>query len=102
MLPLALLQMPHISVFVADHLGVPAGACLTVKDANGVGGVYWVAVLPEHRRAGVGRALTLAAMRDLAGLPMVLTATLQGAPLYRKLGFRAVLESTWWQTGSPT
>jgi len=54
---------------------------MTVKDAQGVGGVYWVAVLAEHRRAGIGRALMLAAMRELAGLPMVLCATSQGAPL---------------------
>lgn len=77
-LPAGLLQMPHISVFVADFLGTPSGACMTVKDTNGVGGVYWVAVLPEHRRAGMGRALMLAAMRELAGLPMVLCATRQG------------------------
>jgi len=69
------------SVFVADHLGKQAGTCMTVKDAQGVGGVYWVAVLAEHRRAGIGRALMLAAMRELAGLPMVLCATSQGAPL---------------------
>jgi hypothetical protein len=56
LLPAGLLTMPHISVFVADHRGQPAGTCMTVKDANGVGGIYWVTVLPEHRRAGVGRA----------------------------------------------
>jgi GNAT superfamily N-acetyltransferase len=57
LLPPGLLQMPHMSVFVADFLGVPSGACLTVTDMHGVGGVYWVAVLPEHRSAGIGRAL---------------------------------------------
>jgi|BarGraIncu01121A_1022015.scaffolds.fasta_scaffold54215_1 GNAT superfamily N-acetyltransferase len=102
LLPAGLLGMPHISVFVADHLGKPGGTCMTVKDAHGVGGVYWVAVLPEHRRVGIGRALMLAAMRELAGLPMVLCATSQGAPLYRKLGFETALESTWWQASKPT
>jgi GNAT superfamily N-acetyltransferase len=95
--PVGLLQMPHISVFVADVMGVPAGACMTVKDAHGVGGVYWVTVLPENRRAGIGRALMLSAMRQLAGMPMVLTATGQGAPVYRKLGFATALESTYWR-----
>lgn len=99
LLPAGLLTMPHISVFVADHQGKPAGTCMTVKDANGVGGIYWVTVLPEHRRAGIGRALMLTAMRDLAGLSMVLCATAEGAPLYRKLGFETVLESTYWQAG---
>jgi len=102
MLPRALLHMPHISVFVADHLGVPSGTCMTVKDQHGVGGVYWVAVLPEHRSAGIGRALMLEAMRELAGLPMVLCATPQGAPLYRKLGFETALHTTYWQASLPT
>ena len=102
LLPAGLLKMPDISVFVADLGGRPSGTCMTVKDTNGVGGVYWVAVLPDHRRLGMGRALMLAAMRELAGLPMVLCATSQGAPLYRKLGFETALESTYWQASSPT
>jgi len=101
-LPAGLLTMPHVSIFVADHRGESCGACMTVKDSRGVGGVYWVAVLPGHRRAGIGRALMLAAMRELAGMPMVLCATSQGAPLYRKLGFETALESTYWRSGSPT
>jgi len=102
MLPVGLLQMPHISVFVAVRLGEPCGTCMTVKDPHGVGGVYWVAVLPEHRRAGIGRALMFAAMGELSGLPMVLCATPQGAPLYRTLGFETALKSTYWQASLPT
>jgi GNAT superfamily N-acetyltransferase len=100
LLPVGLLDMPHISVFVASSpRGRPCGTCMTVKDPHGVGGVYWVAVLPEHRRTGVGRALMLAAMQELAGLPMVLCATPSGAPLYRALGFTTALQSTYWRTG---
>lgn len=102
MLPAGLLRMPHVSVFVAEVRGTPCGACMTVTDTDGVGGLYWVAVLPEHRRAGVGRALMLAAMQELAGLPMVLCATPLGEPLYRTLGFRTALESTYWGVGNPT
>ena len=98
MLPAGLLAMPHVSVFVADHRGEPAGTCMTVRDAHGVGGIYWVAVLPGHRRAGIGRALMLAAMGELAGLPMVLCATALGAPLYRTLGFGTALQTTYWRT----
>lgn len=101
-LPAGLLKMPHISIFVADHLGNPCGTCITVKDTHGVGGIYWVAVMPEHRHAGIGRALMLAAMRELAGLPMVLCATSQGAPLYQKLGFETALETTRWRASNPT
>jgi GNAT superfamily N-acetyltransferase len=103
LLPAGLLEMPHVSVFVASSPGgQPCGTCMTVKDPHGVGGVYWVAVLPQHRRAGVGRALMLAAMRDLAGLPMVLCATQSGAPLYRTLGFETALTSTYWGSGLAT
>ena len=102
LLQAGLLKMPHISVFVAEHLGKPCGTCMTVKDTHGVGGVYWVAVLPEHRRAGIGRALMLASMRELAGLPILLCATSQGAALYRKLGFETALESTYWRASNPT
>jgi ribosomal protein S18 acetylase RimI-like enzyme len=97
LLPASLLTMPHILVFVADLGGRSGGTCMTVKDTNGVGGVYWVAVLPEHRRLGMGRALMLAALRELEGLPVVLCATSQGVPLYRKLGFETARESTYWQ-----
>lgn len=102
MLPAGLLKVPDVSVFVADFLGAPCGACMTVKDTHGVGGVYWVAVLAEHRRAGIGRALMLAAMRELAGMPIVLSATQQGAPLYQKLGFETAIQSTWWASSNPT
>jgi GNAT superfamily N-acetyltransferase len=102
LLPAGLLAMPHVSVFVADHLGEPAGTCMTVRDRHGVGGIYWVAVLPGHRREGIGRALMLAAMGELAGMPMVLCATELGAPLYRTLGFTTALEMTYWRTGLPT
>jgi hypothetical protein len=44
----------------------------------------------------------LAAMRDLAGLPMVLCATQSGAPLYRTLGFETALTSTYWGSGLAT
>ena len=102
MLPAGLLRMPHVSVFVAELRGTPCGACMTVTDTDGVGGLYWVAVLPEHRRAGVGRALMMAAMQELLGLPMVLCATPLGEPLYRTLGFPTALESTYWGVGNPT
>lgn len=92
-----LLAMDHIAVFLARVDGDPAGACMTVRDGHGAGGVYWVTVLPERRGAGVGRSLMLAALRELAGLPVVLCATEAGLPVYRRLGFTTALASTWWQ-----
>jgi hypothetical protein len=83
MLPTGLLEMPKVSIFIAKANGTPAGTCMTVRDEHGWGGVYWVTVLPEHRRAGVGGTLMRSALSELAGLPVVLCATTAGAPLYR-------------------
>jgi GNAT superfamily N-acetyltransferase len=66
----------------------------------GSAGIYDVDVLPEHRRRGLGRALTLAVCRAAAaaGAEMAtLNATGEGEMLYRALGFRSLgLGQTWW------
>jgi len=43
----------------------------------------------------------LAAMNELAEMWMVLSATAQGEPFCRKLGFETAMRSTWWQTAGP-
>ena len=58
-----------------------------------VGGVYWVASLPEVRGKGIGSAITLAPLRDARKLgyqAAILHATAQGYPVYRRLGFREI------------
>ena len=66
----------------------------------GSAGIYDVDVLPDHRRRGLGRALTLAVCRAAAeaGARMAtLNATGEGELLYRALGFRSLgLGQTWW------
>ncbi|GAA1612748.1 GNAT family N-acetyltransferase [Actinoplanes couchii] len=93
--PAALLEEPGVDVFVARLDGVVAGACVTVVDA-GIGSHYWVATPPEFRSRGVGRALMLGSLAHLAGIPVTLTASKLGRPLYESLGFTAVAMSTWW------
>jgi GNAT superfamily N-acetyltransferase len=60
-------------------------------------GLYDVDVRPLFQRQGLGRAMTVAAVRA-AGAPLVvLNATGEGEALYRALGFRSVgLGWTWW------
>ncbi|XVS60717.1 GNAT family N-acetyltransferase [Actinosynnema sp. CA-299493] len=94
-LPLALKDREGFRVRVAWRDGVPAGACLTVE-TDDAAGLYWVATLPAHRSRGVGRALLAAALTEFPTLPMTLSATEQGLPLYESLGFATITRATWW------
>ncbi|MEV6645018.1 GNAT family N-acetyltransferase [Amycolatopsis sp. NPDC051371] len=72
------------------------GTCVTMAD-EGVGGVYWVTTMPEHRSKGVGRALMRAVLRHFEDRPVTLTASRAGKPLYDKLGFTTLGDSDWWR-----
>ena len=72
--------------------------------AAGVAGLYAVATLPEARRRGVGRALTLAALdagRSIGLRIGVLQASDSGLPVYRRLGFRTIFEYEVYQRDPP-
>lgn len=76
-------------VFVAERDGELLGAsgCANFGASGWVGGV---AVVPEARRAGLGRALTEAAvtcLRDSGASTIHLYATEMGRPIYERLGF---------------
>jgi GNAT superfamily N-acetyltransferase len=78
-------------VFVAEQDGdlVGASACASFGQTGWVGAV---AVVPERRRGGLGRALTQAAIERLFQLgarTVMLYATEMGRPLYERLGFVA-------------
>lgn len=82
-------------VWLAYRSGVPAGAAYTFDDGTSVG-VYQVATLPEHRGNGVARALMAAVLHRYRDVPITLTATEQGRPLYEQLGFHPVETAIWW------
>jgi GNAT superfamily N-acetyltransferase len=72
------------------------GACNTMAN-EGVGGVYRVTTMPEHRSQGVGRALMHAVLRHFEDRPVTLTASRAGKPLYDELGFTTLGDSDWWR-----
>ena len=74
---------------------------VVVNPWRGIAGIYDMGVRPEHRRQGIGRALSLAACRlgaELGCTHAVLNATPEGELLYRTLGFeRLGAGRTWWR-----
>ena len=92
--PMALIEQPGVAVFVAHLDGEVAGACVTVTD-DGFASHYWVGTPPAFRSRGVGRALMLGSLAPLTHLPVTLTASRLGRPLYESLGFTVAAPSTW-------
>jgi GNAT superfamily N-acetyltransferase len=94
-------------VFVAERDGAVVGAS-GCAHFGATGWVGAVAVVPEARRAGLGRALTEAAMdclRERGATTIQLHATEMGRPVYQRLGFVAeagcVTLSGSWRPGQP-
>ena len=76
--------------FLARLDGRPVGTALSVR-AGEVLGIFNVATIPDARGRGVGRAVTLAALRDgaAAGCTMaVLQSSDMGHSVYQRIGFR--------------
>ncbi|ADD39967.1 GNAT family N-acetyltransferase [Stackebrandtia nassauensis] len=96
MFPEALLDEDGVDVFIVRvDGGEVAGACVTVVD-NGYGSHYWVGTPEAFRSRGVGRAAMLGSLAPLADMPVTLTASRLGRPLYESLGFAVAAPATWW------
>jgi ribosomal protein S18 acetylase RimI-like enzyme len=87
-----------------ELVGVAAGALFGgTGGTRGTGWVGGVAVVPAHRRVGLGGALTEAIVEFLEGrgvATVLLHATALGRPVYERLGF--VPETAYVTLGGPT
>jgi ribosomal protein S18 acetylase RimI-like enzyme len=84
------LRSGKVRLFLARQDGAPA-ASATLYLSDGIAGIYHVATLPEFRRQGFGRSITLAPLveaRKEGARAAILQATALGEPVYRRLGFR--------------
>ena len=104
---------PTVSRLVAFPRTSPHGDVLVVDDGTGAatgavccvsfGATGWIgalAVAPEARRRGIGRALTEAAiarLRERGAETVLLFATDMGRPLYERLGFVIEGAATAWR-----
>lgn len=94
-LPPRLLTTPGWDVWLGYRHDEPAVAMCTFDDGRAVG-VYWLATMPDHRSAGLGRAALSTALATAPHRPWTLVATDAGRPLYESLGFRTVSTATWY------
>lgn len=87
----ALLESPKVRLYLGRIDGEAVGTSMMFL-SSGVAGLYQVEVSPEHRRRGIGTAMTLAPMEDARQLGYriaVLQASKMGEPVYRKIGFKS-------------
>jgi GNAT superfamily N-acetyltransferase len=80
-------------------IGRVDGATVATSGArigHGVNDVEWVSTRPEHRRRGIGEALTWAATLVDPDLPAVLIASDDGQGVYESMGFVRLLRLTMW------
>lgn len=96
--------VPSPRGFAAVRQGREIGTVTCHVDPANVGGIYAMEVDEEHRRQGVGTALTVAAtqaLREHGCRHVVLNATSIGEPVYKRAGFDRLgeLGQTWWMPG---
>ncbi|MBG7702873.1 GNAT family N-acetyltransferase [Streptomyces sp. MC1] len=89
------LRQPFVRAYLAEVDGVPAGAGLAILTERHVG-LANIGTLRDHRRQGVGRAVTEAILRDgrAAGAHTAyLHSSDEALPLFEQVGFRT--EESW-------
>ncbi len=95
---------PGFRLWLAEDGDGPIGLCHAVRDEDGGGWIHSLVVAERARRRGLGRALTVAALRELEGgrTNLGVRADNHGAiALYRSLAFEPTGEVTTWRCAPP-
>lgn len=87
-------DLVHLVVGYADGEAV---ACAGAAVRHGIVEIDWVAVPPERRGRGHGRAVTVAACAVAPDLPALLVSSDDGHPVYTGLGFLDLFRATMWE-----
>ena len=96
-------QWPHRTTDLATMLSIGHGLIAEMGGAAVASIMWWpcgeeaatlgmVIVAKTHRGAGLGRIVTEAALDAIGARTIMLIATEEGLPLYRKLGFHGISE----------
>lgn len=96
-------QWPHRAEDLSDMLSVGTGVVAEMGGEIVASTMWWLAaehcytlgiviVARTHRGAGLGRIIMEAALDRIGNATILLNATEEGVPLYRKLGFTGVAE----------
>jgi ribosomal protein S18 acetylase RimI-like enzyme len=89
---------PELAFYLAYVDERPAATAISLL-SHGIAGLYWIASLPELHRRGLGSAITRRASNDAfdAGAgAVILQASTHGEPVYRRLGYRTLVEYRWY------
>lgn len=94
----AMILQPQVAAFLARVDGEAVAAAM-VMVSHGVAGIYWVGTRPAARGRGLAEACTRAAVAagfDLGARVAALQASVMGAPIYARMGFREVTRYPWY------
>lgn len=89
---------PELALYVAYVDERPAATAISLL-SHGIAGLYWIASLPALHRRGLGSAITRRASNAAfaaGAAAVILQASTHGEPVYRRLGYRTIVEYRWY------
>jgi hypothetical protein len=89
---------PELALYVA-YAGERAASSAICLYSHGIAGLYWIATVPELHRQGLGSAITRRVSNlafDAGAAAVILQASTHGEPVYRRLGYRTIVDYRWY------